>query len=222
MKHLTTDDWLQLQKMWDYLVIRDGLPDHADAIVVGGAALMTDMAQWAAELYHQRKSETIVVSGFKAKSASMIESEAVLLHKVLVANGVSEKNILVDSDASNTAENIVHSANLLNHYGASSEKIILVHKPFMARRFLATAQAQWPDRKPKQLFVTSIDMTLKDYFRMHHQAYPQDPERIIRAMLGEYERIKTYPSLGFFAEQTIPEEVEDGYRTLLSQGFEAR
>lgn len=49
MKRITSDNWSSLQDIWDYLVVRDDLPKKADAIVVGGAALMTDMAQRAAE-----------------------------------------------------------------------------------------------------------------------------------------------------------------------------
>ena len=99
MKYLSADDWSDLQEIWDYLVVRDALPDRADAIVVGGAALVTDMAQYAAELYHQGFSEKIVVSGYSVKAVDMVESEAMLLKRVLLANDVAEADIIVDEEA---------------------------------------------------------------------------------------------------------------------------
>ena len=208
-----------LQTLWNYLVCRDELPERADAIVVGGAAYMTDMAQCAAELYHRGISDRIVVTGYRSAADEMQESEAALLKRVLVADGVPAAAIILDEAAANTGQNITHAARLLST--KELRRVVLVHKPFMTRRFLATAPAQWPKPQP-ELFVTSIDMSFRDYFRMHHQAYPDDPLRIVRSMLGEYERIKSYPSQGLSSEQPASPEAERAYRQLLTAGFSAR
>ena len=121
-----------LEILWDYLRIDSKLPESADAIIVGGAAsdleniksiresadaiivggaaLMTDMAQRAAELYHKNISQTIVVSGYEAADSQSGESEAVLMKRILLADGVSNDDILLDEKASNTGENITNSA----------------------------------------------------------------------------------------------------------------
>ena len=219
-KYLSQEDWANLEIVWDYLKVRHDLADKADAMVIGGAALMTDMAQCGAELYHRGLADRIVATGFTAKNAVMTESEAALIARVLKANGVPESAIILDQQASNTGENITHSARLLSELDENS-KVILVHKPFMTRRFLATAQATWPQPQP-QFFVTSIDMTLKDYFVVHHQAYPDDPLRMIRSMLGDYERIRDYPKLGYSTKQEFSEAAEGAYQALIKRGFSAR
>ena len=218
--YLSKEDWNNLQTVWDYLKVNQPLPDKADAIVVGGAALMTDMAQRGAELYHQDIAETIVVTGFAAANANMHESEAALMTRVLRANGVPESAIILDEHASNTGENITHSARQLSHLNENSV-VILVHKPFMTRRFLATAEAVWPQLQP-QFFVTSIDMPMRDYFVVHHQAYPDDPLRMVRSMLGDYERIKQYPELGYSSVQESSESAERAYQALIKSGFSSR
>jgi len=91
----------------------------------------------------------------------------------------------------------------------------------MTRRFLATAEAQWPDPQPR-LFVTSIDVSFRDYFRMHHIAYPDDPERIIRSILGDYMRIKSYPDQGYSSPQPSSSLAEETYGQLIGVGFEVR
>lgn len=220
MNRISEEAWQQLEVIWGYLRIRHELPDKADAIVIGGAALMTDMAQYGAELYHRGLADRIVATGFTATNAVMTESEAALIARVLKANGVPESAIVLDEQASNTGENITHSARLLPDLDENS-KVILVHKPFMTRRFLATAQAAWPQPQP-QFFVTSIDMPLREYFVVHHQAYPDDPLRMVRAMLGDYERIRDYPKLGYLTEQKFSETADRAYRALIASGFSAR
>ena len=220
-KYLTKGDMSDLQNLWGYLVVRSDPPGRADAIVVGGAALMTDMAQHAAQLYHEGRSSRIIVSGYVAPDVNMEASEAELLRRVLLANGVPEDAIFTDEEAANTGQNITHTADILRQSGVQAQKIILVHKPFMTRRFLATAEVQWPQPQP-EFYIPCIDMSVCDYFRMHHQAYPDDPGRIVRSMLGEYERIKTYPGRGFIAKQSTSELAERAYKKLINQGFEAR
>lgn len=214
-------DQQALRALWNYLCVRDDVPARADAIIVGGAARMLDMAQRAAELYHQGVSDTIVVTGFKPPSLDMNESEASLLRRVLIASAVPDDCIIVEENAANTGQNIQFSEHCLRQRLTSVETVVLVHKPFMTRRFLATAEAQWPAPQPN-FFVTSVDMTLADYFRMHHQAYPDDPCRMIRSMLGDYARIKSYPAQGFSSAQPVSDEAEQAYRRLLDLGFEER
>jgi hypothetical protein len=210
-----------LEILWDYLRIDSKLPESADAIIVGGAALMTDMAQRAAELYHKNISQTIVVSGYEAADSQSGESEAVLMKRILLADGVSNDDILLDEKASNTGENITNSEQILRDLGILAQKIILVHKPFMTRRFLATAEAQWSRPQP-EFYVTSVNMPFKHYYYLHHQAYPDDPHRIIRSMLGDYERIKKYPSRGFSSYQEFCQVAENAYQSLIASGLNSR
>lgn len=221
MVTIASQDWKDLQIIWDYLRVDSQPSESADAIVVGGAALMTDMAQRAAELYHKGVAKIIIVSGFASEDNRPGESEAALINQVLLANDVPHENIFLDEKASNTGENIINSAQILRDLRIAARKVVLVHKPFMTRRFLATAEVQWPDPRP-EFYVTSINMSFECYFYMHHQAYPDDPYRLIRSMLGDYERIKEYPKLGFSSQQEFSEIAECAYRRLIANGFSPR
>lgn len=221
MVTIADQDWKDLQTVWDYLRVDSRLPESADAIVVGGAALMTDMAQRAAELYHKGIAKVIIVSGFASEDSRPGESEAALINRVLLANGVPHENIFLDEKASNTGENIINSAQILRDLRIAAQKVVLVHKPFMTRRFLATAEAQWPDPQP-EFYVTSINMPFENYFYMHHQAYPDNPCRLIQSMLGDYERIEEYSKLGFSSQQEFSEIAERAHRRLIANGFSPR
>ena len=123
------------------------MPEAADAIVVGGSGTRTDMAMRAAELYHQGIAPIIVFSGFAHPEFGTNESE--LLKSYAIEHGVPEKAIITESLAMNTGLNVVLSAQKLKEAGIALKRVILVHKPFMTRRFLATAEAQWPKPQPE-------------------------------------------------------------------------
>lgn len=115
---------------------------------------MTDMAQRAAELYHEGAADTIVLTGYRSAADGMQDSEASLLKRVLIADGVPDAAISLDDEAANTGQNIMHAVRMLRADGRAIESVILVHKPFMTRRFLATAEAPWPE--PKPIFLLSL------------------------------------------------------------------
>lgn len=72
---LTTDQITDFETVYNYLRVEDRLPIRAGAIIVGGSGSRTDMADRAAELYHQGISKQIVFSGFAHPDFGMNESE---------------------------------------------------------------------------------------------------------------------------------------------------
>lgn len=211
------DDLLLLQKIWNYMCIESDLPESADVIVVGGAGLMEDGALRAAELYHQGVAPRIIVSGFANQWHNATRTEAELLRDRLLQCDVPETAIIVEDQASNTGENVIFSAAILSKMNLSIVKVILVHKPFMTRRFLATAQAQWPMPQP-ELFVTSQPTTLEEYLIENKETYG-DSSRMVTLMLGDYERIKSYPSRGFSTPQPISPDAERAFEELQKRGY---
>ncbi len=210
-------DWELLQIIWDYLVVEDKVPTHADAIVVGGSGSLTDMSFRAAELYHAGVAPVVVVSGFANPEFEAVSTEADLLADTLIEQGVPSASILRDHYATNTGDNIINSAKILKSTGIQAGSVILVHKPYMTRRFLATALAQWPQPQPK-LYVTSLPTTLKDYHGLYDSLYPGQ-EKMVPLMLGDYQRVKSYPAKGFSVKQPESPEADDAYRELVSRGF---
>lgn len=214
---LTDQDWHHLWLLWEYLCVESRLPARADAIVIGGAGAMIDSAERAAELYHAGVSPWIVVSGFANPYHGATETEATLLGRQLQRLAVPNSAILFEHQAANTGENITRSARLLAEMMIQSKDIILIHKPYMTRRFLATAEAQWPYPRPR-LYVTSQPTTLEAYYRLYEATYGS-AAMMLTLMLGDYERIKTYPAKGFSTPQPSSLSADMAWQALVARGF---
>lgn len=214
---LTDQDWHHLHVLWEYLCVESRLPARADAIVIGGAGAMIDSAERAAKLYHAGVSQRIVVSGFANPYHRATETEATLLGRRLQRLAVPKSAILFEHQAANTGENITRSARLLAEMMIQSKDIILVHKPYMTRRFLATAEAQWPYPRPR-LYVTSQPTTVEAYYRLYEATYGS-AAMMLTLMLGDYERIKIYPAKGFSTPQPSSPSADTAWQALVARGF---
>lgn len=210
MQDAHSDDKL-LQLVWDYMSIETPL-QPADAIVVGGCRII-GLAEYAAELYHSGLAPFIVFSGYQ--TAEMNVTEADLLADVARNLGVPESAIFRERFASNTGENIRFSAQLLRDAGITPRNVILIHKPFMSRRFLATAEAQWPDPQPR--FIARHEaITMSDYEVKYGR------EGMVRGTLGDFKRIEKYAKTGHQSPQFIPAQVQQAFETLAQRGHQIR
>lgn len=215
MKKPRSTDWPFLETLWRYLHVEDELPTHADVAVIGGSGKQIDGADRAVTLYHDGIVKRIIVSGFNNPYlTSGDSSEAVLLRDRLVALGVPESAVILDETAKNTGDNVLHTAEILAPEAIYD--VILIHKPYMTRRFLATAQAQWPTPQP-HFYVTSQPTSAREYYDAYEQS--DDENKMIEMMLGDYERLKTYPAQGLTTEQPHSQQAEGAYQELLARGF---
>jgi uncharacterized SAM-binding protein YcdF (DUF218 family) len=184
----------------------------ADVIVVGGCK-NTGLARYAAKLYHEKYAPIIVFSGHA--QPGMTTTEADLLANAALDAGVPALAILRERHATNTGKNITLSAKLLEEQGIVPASVILIHQPFMSRRFLATAEAQWPSPQPR--FITRHEETsLTAYSHKHGH------ERTIYKTLGDFSRMETYANHGFQSIHPIPQAVKDAHDTLVSRNYQIR
>lgn len=197
-----------LQIVWNALVRRDILPEKADAIVIGGCRDL-GVAERAAEIYHAGITKTIIVSGYKPKWLDI--TEAKLLAGRCIELGVPREALILEEQASNTGENITRSAEILGDV----KSVILVHKPYTSLRFLATAQAQWPNPQP-QLYITCQNISFEDYCEIH------GIEEAAYKMLGDMKRMDEYVGEGYQTYQFISDEARAAYRQLVLDGIESR
>lgn len=210
MKDTRSDNEL-LQLVWDYMSIETPL-QPADAIIVGGCQII-GLAEYAAELYRSGLAPLIVFSGYQ--TAKMNTTEADLLADTAQKHGVPESAILRERFASNTGENITFSARLLEKVGIIPKTVILIHKPFMSRRFLATAEAQWPSPQPQ--FIASHEaIDMKDYETKYGRA------GMIRGILGDFNRMEKYAKSGHQSSQPIPEDVQEAFEIMAWRGHQIR
>ncbi len=97
---------------------------------------------------------------------------------------------------------------------ATWRTFILVTKPYMERRAYATFRQQWPEGT---FTVTSRAVTYEEY--CHQTEARTSKQAFIETMVGDLQRIKTYPSKGYQIEQDIPERVWQAYEYLVGAGF---
>ncbi|MDH5508601.1 MAG: YdcF family protein [Anaerolineae bacterium] len=117
--------------------------EAADCAVVFGTGLgWKAAARWehAAKLYHQGAVRKILVSG-GVQAAGLDKSEAVWFHEKLVRLGVPTNDILLESKATNAAENVELALPIIQEMGFSS--VVLVMSDFAGLRAHLTAKRAW-------------------------------------------------------------------------------
>jgi uncharacterized SAM-binding protein YcdF (DUF218 family) len=201
------------QLIWDYHQMHHPL-QPAEAILVLGSH-DTRVAVRAAELWLAGYAPLLVFSGGYGRltEGHFTEPEADLFARIAITMGVPERAILVENRSTNTGENIALSYQLLQKQGVNLNRLILVQKPYMERRTYATFMKQWPGPQV-EIMVTSPQISFEDY--------PNEEvsrEQVIHIMLGDLQRIRLYPALGFQVHQPIPEPVWDAFEKLKQQGF---
>lgn len=198
----------ELKVIWSAFIRRDKLPLKADVIIIGGCRDL-GLAERAAEIYHAGISTKIITSGYQP--SYMDVSEAKLLADHCVRLGIRNEDIILENSAKNTGENIRLSASLAGDVNS----IILIHKPYMSLRFLATAEVQWPNSDVK-LYSTCQDISFEDYSKVHGL------EKVAYTMLGEMRRIDEYARMGYQTHQAIPGEVLHALQKIAATGLKIR
>lgn len=208
---ITTEVLELAQVIWDYHHLHHTMA-KADCILALGSHDLR-VANRAAELYLEGWAPLLIVSGGLGNVTKGVWTvpEADQFAAIAVKMGVPEENILIENQSTNTGENILFTDQLLKERGLHPENFIVVQKPYMERRSYATFKKHWPG---KNLLVTSPQISFMDY---PNEEIPM--ERVIHIMVGDLQRIKEYPALGFQVEQAIPDKVWENYERLVSMGF---
>jgi len=200
------------KQLWNYHLLGNQLY-HADAILALGSHDLR-VPERAAELYTQGFAPLVIMSGglgnFTAETWT--EKEADKFAAIAIQKGVPVTAILIENRSTNTGENILFTQKLLEEKGLDPQSFIVVQKPYMERRSYATFKKHWPDKK---LFVTSPLISFEEY---PIEEIPM--EKVINIMVGDLQRIKRYPEMGFQVYQEIPDEVWEAYEKLVSLGFD--
>lgn len=197
-----------IEHLWSYMQLDQPLT-KADCIFVLGSNDVR-VAEYAAQLYLEGWASNLVFSGGTGRLTEGVfeQSEAETFAAVAKDLGVPSEAIVIENKATNTGENVHFTYELLQQLGHQFSSFILVQKPYMERRTYATFVKQWPGEY-SHLCVASPKTRFSDYFNEDI-----DLDTTVRAMLGDFERIKTYPAMGFQTEQEIPPSVEDSFNSI--------
>jgi uncharacterized SAM-binding protein YcdF (DUF218 family) len=197
--------------LWDYHQLRHPL-EASDCILVLGSH-DTRVAERGADLYLQGWSRLLIFSGGLGNLTLGVwtEPEADKFARIARDMGVPESAILIENASTNTGENIRFTRKLLEARGLDPHSFIVVQKPYMERRSLATFARNWPG---KRFLVTSPQIPFLEY-----PSAEIPLERVIHLMVGDLQRIKVYPEKGFQIPQEIPAEVWEAFENLVRAGF---
>lgn len=179
-------------------------------LVMGGHDLMVPVL--AAELYAEKMAPIVVCSGGFGKITRRIwhRTEGKTFAKKCIELGVPEHKVLIEKKASNMGENFTFTRKLLAKEGIAVETGIIVCKPHMAKRALATARKQWPEVK---WHVAVKKVPMEEYISK------KDLKREINVMVGDIERLIIYAQVGFQVPVEIPSDVLMAYKRLTKAGF---
>lgn len=203
--------------LWGYLQMHQHIK-KADAIFCL-CSHDKRVAYKAANLYIEGLGGYVIFSGGIAHAKDQLkvdweESEAEYFAKIAIEQGVHKDKIIVENKSTNTGENIKFTYELLQKKALELKSFILVQKPYMERRTYATFKKQWP-HPSTQIQVTSPKLSYEEYVKGD---IPKD--LAINVMVGDMQRIKEYPKVGFQIEQEIPEHVWEAYTKLVELGFD--
>lgn len=200
--------------IWEYMRMNTPL-EKADAIFVL-CSHDTRVANRAADLFNDGYAPWVIVSGGAGKFTQDLfnKPEVEVFKDILLQADVPEDRIIIEPNSANTGENVRFTYELLGKLSMTFDSFILVQKPYMERRTYATFKKQWPDTNTK-ITVTSPVMSYEEYMT----SSVIDKDFVISVMVGDLQRIREYPKLGFQIEQDIPDEVWQAYEDLVAVGF---
>jgi len=197
--------------LWDYHRLSPALTSSDIILVLGSHDLL--VADHAAEIWLDGRAPLIVFSGGRGRiTESWTQPEAEVFAAVAESRGVPREAMILKEAATNTGENITRTRGLLDQRGIPVRSGILVSKPYMARRAVATADKQWPE---VSWLVSTPAVSLTAY--LAREAYGR---RSIELMVGDLQRVKVYADRGFQTPMKVPTAVWRAYDRLVQLGFD--
>ncbi|WP_165488401.1 YdcF family protein [Actinomadura formosensis] len=194
--------------IWDHLVVSGPL-SQADVILALGCH-DTRVAVHAARLWHGEWAPLVIVSGGRGKiTEGWAETEAEVFGRVVREHGVPAEALLLEETATNTGENITASRRLVRERGIAVRSGILVAKPYMTRRALATARRQWPEARWS---ASAPDLGF--------DAFGADERQFIELMVGDLQRMVVYAERGFQVPVPVPAAAWAAYEELVRLGYD--
>ena len=200
------------ERIFDYHQLRHA-PRRSDVLIVLGTN-DTRVAAFAADLYLQGFAQHVIVTGGVAHQNDLLATnwdrpEAEVFAEILLERGVPAGMLRLETQATNTAQNISYSKRLIGNPPPAS--ILYACKPFMPRRVYATHVVEWPEVPAT---VASWPSTFVEYC---NDELPQ--AKILNIMMGDLQRIWIYAKRGYSAPQRLPDDVMRAFHQLVELGF---
>ena len=213
---MNTDIHALAEKLWDYHRMKHQLAPAGAILVL--CSHDERVAERGAQLFLDGWAPWLIFSGGRGAITEKLwdEPEAERFARIAVSMKVPRERILIEPNSTNTGENIRFTKQLLEEQGIDPHSFIVVQKPYMERRAYATFRKLWPE---KQVVLTSPQVSFADYLEQYaHNSLSADD--VVGIMVGDLQRIKLYPELGYQIAQEIPEDVWRAYEQLVTAGYD--
>jgi uncharacterized SAM-binding protein YcdF (DUF218 family) len=211
---IPTDLRADVETLWAYHDMHHE-PRPVD-VCVGLGSHDLGVATYAAELFHRGLFPHIVFTGANAPTTieKFPRGEAVHYQEHAISLGVPPEAISVETEATNTSQNLTNSRAVLAAAGITPASVLLISRPYQQRRAYATCRKVWPEVDvrcgsrplPLDAYVDSIG----------------DVDRVITMLVGDTQRITVYAERGFAIDQDIPNNVRAAYGRLVDAGYTSR
>ena len=204
------------ETIWNYHLLKHQVA-KADAILVL-CSHDERVADRGAQLYLEGWAPLLIFSGGQGAITRKLwnEPEAERFARIAMSLNVPRESILVEPNSTNTGENVQFTKKLVEDRGLDLRKFIVVQKPYMERRAFATFRRYWPD---KEVIVTSPQVSLQDYIAEYSDRSLSATD-VVGIMVGDLQRIKLYPALGYQIAQDIPDDVWSAFEGLVRAGYD--
>jgi uncharacterized SAM-binding protein YcdF (DUF218 family) len=211
---LADDLRADVQTLWNYHDMGHE-PRRCD-VGIGLGSHDLGVATYTAALYHQGLFPRIVFTGANAPTTTerFPRGEAVHYREHAISLGVPAEVISIETEATNTSENLTRSRKVLDDAGVRPQSVLLISRPYQQRRAYATCRMVWPE---VDVVCGSWPLPLDEYI-----ASIGDVDRVINMLIGDTQRIIEYAHRGFAVEQDMPAAIHAAYQRLLDTGFTSR
>lgn len=212
-----------IQAVWGYNCLNHErtVPSDADVVVALGCRDV-GVARRAAEVCREiAPNSLLVMTGKHGEYTKHLfgQTEAQIFANAAVEEGVQQDRIILEENATNTGENVCFTQELLKSMGLTAiSSVVLVQKPFLERRALATFEAQWQGASSIHVTTTSENLDFKDYCTQK-QVPPLD---VARQVVGAMRRVIEYPEMGYQTRQEVPGTVYQAYCRLVEERYGER
>jgi uncharacterized SAM-binding protein YcdF (DUF218 family) len=195
--------------LWDYLRLDHQLKKVGCMLVMG--SYDRRVPEYVAKIH--RLAPHVVFSGESGNQTrgKLQTSEAEWFAQIAQKKGLPKEKVLIENKATNTGENVTLTKKLLDEHGINPGSFLLVHKPYMERRAVATFRKMWPG---KHCIVTSPRISFEEY-----PTREIGKEALINIIVGDFQRVVIYPEMGFQVFQPIPERTWKAYSELKNLGY---
>lgn len=196
--------------LWDYMDLKQR-PEKSDCIIVLGCS-DTSLVDIAVDLYCKNYSDKIIFCGGFGKITKNIwnETEADKFAKLAIEKGIPKESIYIENKSTNTGDNFRFAKKLMQDVGLNIQTCLIVCKPYDARRNDATFRKILPEMKG--IFITS-EVSCEEYYKTHSKEW-------IDVLVGDIQRMKVYPELGWQVKVDIPIKVWQAYEELVKRGYD--